>query len=190
MADATDTLVADAATKPDGNAAAKTYSEEVVKELIAQRQALKDQLRAREESDKKASEGKLLEEGKLKELLEAKEKRLAELEGLAEKVKSYEAADAARRDALLEELPKDKRELYRSASEAVIRDAVELHKSAKGEPTQARKAGTGSEGKKYDDYTSVELQELKSQNPELYRTLYRHWYKAKNGTEPPAQYLK
>jgi beta-galactosidase/beta-glucuronidase len=190
MADASDTNTVDTVTKPDGTAASRTYSESEFKEVIAQRQALKDQLRAREEADKKTSDAKLLEEGKLKELLEAREKRLAELEGLEGKLKTYEAADAARREDLLKELPKEKRELYQTASEAVIRDAVELHKSATGEPTQARKQGKLNEGRKYADYTNAEILELKSQNPELYRTLYREWYKSKNGTEPPAQFLK
>lgn len=190
MADANDTQVADATTKPDGTATPKTYSEEVVKELIAQRDEVKRKLREREEADKKVTDAKLQEEGRYKELLEAKEKRLAELEGLAKEVEAYRQADADRREALLKELPKEKRELYQTASEAVIRDAVELHKSADGKPTPARKAGVSGEGRKYTDYSSAELLELKSQNPDLYRTLYREWYKGKYGTEPPASFLK
>jgi hypothetical protein len=183
MADATETTVADATTKPEGSTTARTYSESEFKELIAQRDAVKNKLREREEADKKASDAKLLEEGKLKDLLTAREKELADLAPLKDKVAKYEAAETAQREKLLKEIPKEKRDLYASVSLEVLQDMVEQLKAKEG--TTASKPGSSDADKTFEDFTSEEIQELKAKSPDRYAKLYREFYKKKNGRYPP-----
>lgn len=183
MADATDVTVADATAKPDGTATPKTYSEEVVKELIAQRDEVKRKLREREEADKKVTESKLLEEGKLKELLAAKEKELSDLAPLKDKVAKYEAMEQAQREKLLKELPKEKRELYASVPTEVLQDMVEQLKVK--ETTTVSKPGTADADKSFEDFTSEEIEDMKGTNPDRYKKLFREYYKKKNGRYPP-----
>jgi hypothetical protein len=183
MADANDTNVADATTKPDGSATPKTYSEDVVKELIAARDAVKAKLREREDADKKAAEAKLLEEGKLKEALALKDTELAKMSGLEERLKKFEAQEQAQREKLLKELPKDKRELYASVSTEVLQDMVEQLKVK--DATEVSRPGTSDADKAFEDFDSEEIADLKAKNPGRYQKLYREYYKKKNGRYPP-----
>lgn len=183
MADATETTTTDVVTKPDGSATPKTYSEEAFREVIAARDAAKAKLREREEADKKATDAKLLEEGKLKELLAAKETEIGALQGLKDKVAKYEAAEAAQREKLLKELPKEKRDLYAGVSLEVLQDVVEQVKK----PTApgASKPGSSEADKSYEDMTDEERTEMQSESPDKYKRLYREYYKKKNGKYPP-----
>lgn len=183
MADATETTVTEVTTKPEGTATPRTYSESEFKELVAQRQALKDQLRKREEDDKKVADAKLADEGKLKELLVIKEKELSDLAPLKDKLAKYEAMEEAQREKLLKELPKEKRDLYASVPTEVLQDMVEQLKKPNG--TAVSKPSSSDADKTYEDYTSEEISEMKQSAPERAKKLFNEWYKKKNGRYPP-----
>ncbi len=82
---------ADAAkAKAEAEAGKKTYSEEQMKELIAERDKAKEKLRKIDEEKKKLDEQRLVDEGKTKELLTQRESELLEARKKAEKLDTYE----------------------------------------------------------------------------------------------------
>ena len=184
MADATETTTVDTVTKPDGNdKQSKTYSEEAFKELIAERDKAKKQLRAIEDAQKKADEAKLVEAGKLKEALDIKEREIAELLPLKDEIERYRAQDQARHDALLEQIPEAKREIYKSLSSEQLAALVEEFKQP--DPTPGKRPGKGVAERDFSELTSEERLELKSSHPKEYASRFREWYKKKNGVYPP-----
>lgn len=84
--------VADATkAKADAEASKKTYTEEQMKELIAERDKAKEKLRKIDEDRKKFEDAKLIEEGKTKELLAQRDAELVEARKEAEEAKAYKA---------------------------------------------------------------------------------------------------
>ena len=176
-------LAAEAAAAADAaSKQVKTYSEEQFKELIAERDKAKDKLRKIEDAAKKAEEAKLIEDGKLKEALALKEKELAEALALKEELEKFRAADAARKEALLKELPEGKREIYKNLSTDQLSDIVETLNA--GSPNQGVRQGPGEKSKDFDLMTFEEKGELKQKNPTLYENLFKESYKRKNGVYP------
>lgn len=90
-------------TKVEAEAKAKekTYPEDVVKELIADRDKLKAKLRGVEEKEKKESEQKAIEEGRIKEVLAQKEQALADAQ---KRLDAITARDAEARKRALEKV--------------------------------------------------------------------------------------
>jgi len=180
---------AGAAAAADSKAAAaaagkeETYSAEFVAKILAEKKDMQNKLRLREEAERKAEEEKLKEAGKLQELLAAKEKEIEALGGLKGEIEKYRAAEEARREKLLKELPKEKRELYGSVSIEVLEDLVASLSSA--DPTKRSKPGPSDADKSFDEMTQEERVALKIASPERYQKLYREWYKKKNGVYPP-----
>jgi hypothetical protein len=190
MADAAD-VATDVAKSPEGgNSQPKTYPEEVVKELIAARDELKRKLRDHDDAKKKSEEQKLAEAGKLQELLQAKDKELAELMPLKEEIEQYRKEKAEQREQLLKKIPKDDRALFEGTPLAALQKAVELYEAAEAEPTEASKPkGEGVE-KDLSQMSGAEQLALKSSNPSLWAKLFSADYEKKYGRKPPPQYLK
>ena len=185
MADAKtpEELAAEVAAAEVAGNKSKTYSEEAFKELIAERDKAKKQLRAIEDAQRKTDEAKLVEAGKLREALDLKEVELKELLPLKEEIERYRAQELARHDALLEQLPEAKRALYKDLSSEQLAGLVEEFKTP--DPTKGIRPGKGAADKDFSELTSEEKTELKSKNPAEYSHRFREWYKKKNGVYPP-----
>ena len=169
--------------KPEGEGEQpKVYSEEYLKEVIAERDKAKNKLRAIENEKRKAEESKLIEEGKLKEALALKDKELQEAQALKDELEKYRAADAARKEDLLKKLPESKREKYSQLSTDLLSDLISELEAAV--PNQGPKPGSGEKSKDFDLMTFEEKGELKQKNPTLYENLFKESYKRKNGCYP------
>lgn len=185
MADATEQEKAAEAARLKAEAEAKekaqskTYSEEHVKELIAERDKAKEKLRKIEDAEKKAAEEKAIQEGKLKEVLASKEKELSDVQL---KLKEYEAKETKQREALLSKLPEDKRAMYATVSTEVLEDLVQTLSKTTKETIPGRKQGDGSGEKKWEDLNADERMVLKKDNPTLYFQMLNEYSMRKNGT--------
>jgi hypothetical protein len=90
-----------------GTEQAKTYDENYVKELIAERDKAKDKARKFEEQRKKEEEQKAIDEGRLKEVLAQRESELADAK---KKADLFEQQQIKLREQLINKLPEDERE--------------------------------------------------------------------------------
>ena len=126
--------------KPEEKSTPRNYSEDEFKEVVQQRQELKERLRALEEAESKrqadikaAAEQKAIEEGKMKEVLDAKEK---ELESLKAKAVAYEEQQAKLRKSLVAQLEDDtdKKVAKEIASLDVLQEFVDARKQDKSGP--------------------------------------------------------
>ncbi len=144
--------MADDAEKPAADAEAKlseikTYSDEYVKELIAERDKAKEKARKFDEEKRKAEEAKAIEEGRLKEVLAEKERKLAELEQLQTQVAEERKA---RRESLIKKLPQDMIE-FAPDDLAKLEKFVEKNSTAQPAPSSEErwKPGAGKERPKF-----------------------------------------
>lgn len=149
------------------------------RELIGIQKELKEKLRLFEADKKAAEEAKLQEEGKYKELLEAKEKELAELQSATEERDSYRAYFEAK----LEKAKEGLTDLQIKAVDGFngsLSDKVAMAEEFKGtteRPTSspgASRPGSTSPNQEFDvkDYMGKEgilkLNKLYHDNKELY----------------------
>lgn len=171
---------------PDGKTAEKVYSETAFKELVSQRDTLKknqaelqvqfDELKAKLD---KAGEEELKKKGDLQTLLDNKEKEIAEtkktLEEISQYKSKYEDLDKSIRDNLLIQLPEDMREVAEELSTMKLQKFVELNKvnTAGMDNGRAGKGKIKTEGKKYNDFTSKDLQTIRDSDFESYSRMYK-----------------
>lgn len=159
--------------------AAKARAADLQKELERVTKKLQAKLDAEEEAKKVA----LAEQGKYKELYEGAEaKAKAELEPLKGELAKYRTQEEARRKALIEKLPEDKREKYSTVQTEVLEDLVETLKTKP--PTAPAKPGDTVEEKLFDQLSPEEQMALKQSNPTLYEQKYREYYKRRTGKDP------
>jgi hypothetical protein len=134
--------------KGEQGAAAKTYDEAFVKELIADRDKAKDKLRKREEAEKVAAEEEAKKRGEFEKLLVERDKELAEAKLKLDEANKVVQAEferkAKRKEALLtdvkdEELKKVYSKLDVDDLELTLKklNSKEAHPfNAKGKPNQ------------------------------------------------------
>jgi len=158
----------------------KVYPEQVVKDLIKQRDDLKiykSKVEEYEELIKQAQDEKLKENEDYKTLLSNKESELAELkkqkEEIAQYKTKYEDLDKSIRDSLIAQLPEELREYAEDLNTIKLQGFVELNKT-KAVGMDTGRSGKGKisiEGKKWGDFTSAELQTLYETDVDLYNAL-------------------
>lgn len=121
----------------------KTWSDDEVKKIIAERDKAKEKLRVQDEEKRKAEEAKAIEEGKLKEVLASKETLLAEVQA---KLTAYQEAEKADRETLLSQI-KDEgdKKIGSELSTANLRLYVEKISKTSG-PSEKRGALGGGDG--------------------------------------------
>lgn len=163
----------------------KVYPEAVVKDLIAQRDALKSYKTKVEEYEqmiKEAQDEKLKENEDYKTLLDNKEKDLVELKKALENAKQYETKytdlDKSIRENLLKQLPEELIEIAEDLSTVKLQKYVEIH-NAKTPGMESGKVGKQKiniEGKKWDDFNSKDLEILKESDFSSYSQLYKQRY--------------
>mgnify|MGYP007071643064 CR=1 FL=1 len=165
----------------------KTYSEEEFKKVVAQRDAVKaEKLAIQAEKDKLEAEKKALGEddlkkkGEIQTLLDSRDKELAEIKKNLDTAKEYETKytdlDKSIRQELLEELPEELREVAEDLSTAKLKTFVKLN-SSKTPGTETTRPGGKTKiiltGKKYDDFSSKDLDLIKKSDPDGYAAMFK-----------------
>jgi DNA repair exonuclease SbcCD ATPase subunit len=144
-------------------------------------------LAEREKQIKAAEEEKLKEQEKYKELLEAKEAELAkystlgeELKGLKEYKQRVIDQQTAKLESKVSMLSEKDRELYETAAAGMVEDAYDqklafIEKlTKKTDSPKNEQIPAGGRDVNQKDYSEPsKLYELKSTNPELYKTIIR-----------------
>lgn len=135
--------------KPDASQDEKTVPYARFKEIIEERNRLRDAQQAREADEKKRQEQKLMEEQKYKELLSQRETELDQLrkenEAVQEKAKAYEAEQVKLRESALakikdEDMRNIASKLPTTADILAFTEKLETPQSpfaAKGKPKEA-----------------------------------------------------
>jgi len=164
---------------------AKVYPEQVVKDLIKQRDEYK-QYKAKveeyEELIKQAQDEKLKENEDYKTLLDNKERELAEIKKQKEEVSEYktkyEDLDKSIRDGLLKQLPDELLEVAEELSTVKLQRFVELNKD-KTPGMDNGKPGKGKiniDNKKWDDFSTKDLELIRETDFDGYSRLYKQKY--------------
>lgn len=147
------------------------FLEKESKEAFKVRDELKQKLKAIEDAEeaKKGNYEKLLNE-RNSEL----EQLRAETEELKKTKETFESFQSKMKDELLAELPDGHKAIAVKLSLEDLKEYVSLHKSGTPGMSTARTGGVGIleiAGKKWFDFTSSELNELKKSNPKVYYQL-------------------
>lgn len=169
----------------------KTFSEEYVKELREEAknrrlefEKLQGELNEFKKLQQSEKEKELQEQNKFKELAEAKEKTLNEkvtemenlkkqIEELSETKKQYDDFQKSVREELLSKLDENHKAIANDLTIDKLKTYVELN--SKGHNYDKSRSGGlsfNTDGKKWEDFTSKELQEIEKVNPELLRKLF------------------
>lgn len=167
------------------------YSDEYIKELREENKKwrieksnLENELNEFKKLQQSEKEKELQEQNKFKELAEAKEKTLNEkvvemenlkkqIEELSETKKQYDDFQKSVREELLSKLDENHKAIANDLTIDKLKTYVELN--SKGHNYDKSRSGGlsfNTDGKKWEDFTSKELQEIEKVNPELLRKLF------------------
>lgn len=173
----------------DTSAGEKTYSETAFKELVSQRDSLKknqSELQSQFEELKaklnKVEEDDLKRKGDLQSLLDNKEKEITETKKVLEEISEYKTKyidlDKTVRENLLKQLPEELKEVAEDLSTIKLQKFVEINKSVTPgmDNGMSGKSKIKIEGKKWADFTSKDLEVIKSSDFDGYSKLYRDRY--------------
>lgn len=168
--------------KPEGQAVSE-YEKSLRREVEKYRKKWEEKVKEEESAKRKALE----EQGEFKKLYEA---HAAEAELLKTELEKYRSRDEKRREALLEKLPEEDRETFKTLDTDQLEIVLNRLELAKGEPTPGARPGKASTEKSFEEMTNAEKLQLKVDNPARYQAQARAWYKRVNGREPPPNYFR
>ena len=169
--------------KPEGET--RTYTADEFKELISQRDKVKKERQEllselekfkKAEADKKKKE--LEDEGKYSEIISAKENELNDY-----KTKYAEAEIFINnvKENLLNSLSDEHRKIAEKLSMTDLQEYVKLNSAKPPKTTDSNEPGSRGtviiDGKKYDDFTSDDLENLITNDFNTYKKLYYEKYK-------------
>lgn len=164
----------------------KSYSAEEFKKVIAQRQEAKEnerkllsELETIRAEIEKQKQDKMKEDGDLKQLLELKEKEIIEtkntLKEISEYKTKYEDLDKSIRKNLISQLPEELHEIAEDLGTAKLQKFVEVNKTnAVGmDSGKTGKTKIKIEGKKWNDFSSKDLEAIRNTDFAGYSSLYK-----------------
>ena len=147
------------------------YLQSESKEAFKVRDELKAKLKAFEEAEE-------MKKGNYEKLLADKNTEFEQLRAEAEELKQtkekFDSFQKAMKEELLNELPEGHRVIAGELSLDKLREYVKLNKSSAPAMDTSRVGGSGTidiAGKKWFDFTSSELNELKKSSPKIYEQL-------------------
>lgn len=152
------------------------FLEKETKEIIAQRDKLKNEKR-------KADESEAVKKGEIEKLLSEKnielENSIKEIESLKSYKDKYDSLDKKIRADLLNQLNDEHKKLAKDLPTEILTDYVKLNSTSKN-GMDAGKTGRGAidtTNKKWSDFDSVQLDSLRKDSPDAYKKLYREQFK-------------
>lgn len=169
---------------PDGQEASGSETQEAKQEqdklAFLQAEAQKafkarDELKAKLKSLEEADE---MKKGNYEKVIADKNQEVEQLKAEAERLKPFQekfsSVMKAMKDELLAELSEEHKAIAGDLELDKLREYVKLNKSTTNSMDSARTGGSGAidvTGKKWFDFTSTDLNNLKKSNPKLYEQL-------------------
>ena len=160
-------------TKPDSTDVIKKleFFENEAKAAFKVRDELKAKLKALEDAEE-------MKKGNYEKLLADRNAEFEQLKAEADELKQtkeeFDSFQKVMKEELLNELPEGHKVIAGELSLEKLREYVKLNKSATPGMDTSRVGGSGTleiAGKKWFDFTSSELNELKKSNPKVYEQL-------------------